>query len=294
MHQILPCWHRHKKGTGRGKMSNIYSPNIARVVEISQETSDVKSFGLEFIDPEVYKNWTWKAGQFLILSVFGVGEATFTFANPQTRRQFIECSIRKVGLVTEAIHELEVGDTVGIRGPYGNWFPFEEFKGKNLLFVAGGIGIAALRSPIEYSLDTRKDYNKITILYGARSPMDICYKDKIIEWQNSDNVDVALTVDKGNDDWKHRVGLVPVILKEMNPAAENTVAIICGPPIMIKFTLKALSELGFTDDNIVTTLEMKMKCGLGKCGRCNIENIFVCKDGPVFYYSQLKKLPEEY
>jgi len=275
-------------------MNSIYSPNIAKVVEIVDETPDIKSFKFEFIDQGVYKNWTWKAGQFLILSVFGVGEATFTFANPQTRNEFIECSIRKVGLVTEAIHELGVGDMVGIRGPYGNGFPFEEFKAKNLLFVAGGIGIAALRSPIEYSLDTRGDYGKITILYGARTPMDICYKDKIIEWQNSDNTDVVLTVDSGNDEWKHRVGLVPVILKEMNPVAENTVAIICGPPIMIKFTLKALAELGFSDDKIVTTLEMKMKCGLGKCGRCNIENIFVCKDGPVFYYSQLKNLSEEY
>ncbi|MBI4778278.1 hydrogenase, partial [Candidatus Desantisbacteria bacterium] len=151
-----------------------------------------------------------------------------------------------------------------------------------------------LHSPIEYSLNTRGDYGKITILYGARSPMDICYKDKIIEWQNIDNVEVALTVDRGNDEWKHRVGLIPVILKEMNPAAENTVAIICGPPIMIKFTLKALSELGFTNDNIVTTLEMKMKCGLGKCGRCNIGNIYVCKDGPVFSYEQIEGLPDEY
>ncbi|MBU0700683.1 FAD/NAD(P)-binding protein [bacterium] len=275
-------------------MSNIYSPNIARVMEVRDETPDVRSFRFEFIDPEIHKNFTWKAGQFLILSVFGVGEAVFTFANPQTRKQFVECSIRKVGLVTEAIHELEVGDTVGIRGPYGNWFPFEEFKGRNLLFVAGGIGLAALRSPIEYSLDTREDYGKITILYGARSPLDICYKDKLTEWQNSDSVELVLTVDRGNDEWKHRVGLIPNILKEMNPDAENTIAIICGPPIMIKFTLKALADMGFTDNQIVTTLEMKMKCGLGKCGRCNIENIFVCKDGPVFYYTQLKNLPEEY
>ena len=274
--------------------TNIYLPHIAKVVEIKEETQDVKSFRFEFVELKLRENFTWKAGQFLILSIFGVGEAVFTFANPQTRKEFVECSIRKVGLVTEAIHELEVGDTVGIRGPYGNWFPFEEFGSKNLLFVAGGIGIAALRSSIEYSMDTRNDYGKITILYGARSPMDICYKDKIVEWQNSDNVEVALTVDRGNDQWKHRVGLIPTILKEMNPAAENTVAIICGPPIMIKFTLKALSELGFTNDNIVTTLEMKMKCGLGKCGRCNIGNIYVCKDGPVFSYEQIEGLPDEY
>ncbi|MFH1898138.1 MAG: FAD/NAD(P)-binding protein [Candidatus Desantisbacteria bacterium] len=275
-------------------MENIYLPHIAKVVEVKDETPDVKSFRFEFVEPEIRENFTWKTGQFLILSVFGVGEAVFTFANPQTRKEFVECSIKKTGLVTEAIHELEAGDTVGIRGPYGNWFPFEDFKGKNLLFIAGGIGIAALRSPIEYSFDTRQDYKKITILYGARSPMDICYLDKLSYWKDVPDTELVLTADRGNENWQHKVGFIPAILKEMQPSSQNTIAIICGPPIMIKFVLKELTELGFTPDQIVTTLEMKMKCGLGKCGRCNIGNIYVCKDGPVFSYEQIEGLPDEY
>lgn len=273
---------------------NIYKPHIAKVVDVKRETGDIKSFKFEFVDPAVRKNFIWKSGQFLVLSVFGVGEAAFTFANPQTRKDYVECSIRKIGLMTEAIHELEVGDTVGIRGPYGNWFPFDEFKGKNLLYIAGGVGMAALRSPIEYSFDTRKDYKKITILYGARSPMDISYKDKLPEWEKNPDTELVLTADKGDESWKYKVGFVPAVLKEMRPSPINTVAITCGPPIMIKFVLKELTDLKFTPEQIVTTLEMKMKCGLGKCGRCNVMHLYVCKDGPVFTYAQIKGLPEEY
>jgi len=274
-------------------MSNIYVPHKARVVSVKTETSDIRSFQFELLDPEVKKNFKWKAGQFLILSVFGVGEATFTFANPQTRDQYVECSIKKTGLVTEAIHDLEVGDIVGIRGPYGNWFPFDKLKGTSLLYVGGGVGIAALRSPIEYSLDTRNDFKDITILYGGRSPTDICYLDKFDEWK-SKKCELILTADKGSEGWKHKVGFVPTVLKELKPKKDNCTVITCGPPIMIKFVLKELADLGFTPDQIITTLEMKMKCGLGKCGRCNISNLYVCKDGPVFTYEQIKKLPDEF
>jgi NAD(P)H-flavin reductase len=274
--------------------NNIYKPNLARVAEVKQETADIKSFKFELLDPEVKKDFTWKSGQFLILSVFGAGEATFTFANPQTRSEYVECSIKKTGLVSEAVHELEAGDTVGIRGPYGNWFPFEKFKGKNLLYIGGGIGIAALRSPIEYSLDTRKDYKNITILYGARSPLDVCYREKLDEWQKYPDTNLILTADKGAEGWKYKVGFVPAVLKEIHPKPEECIAITCGPPIMIKFVLKELIDLGFNDEQIVTTLEMKMKCGLGKCGRCNIKHLYVCKDGPVFNYAELKELPDEY
>ena len=274
-------------------MSNIYIPHKARIGSIKQETADIKSFQFELLDPEVRKNFKWKSGQFLILSVFGVGEATFTFANPQTRSEYVECSIKKTGLVTEALHDLEVGDIVAIRGPYGNWFPFEKFKGQNLLFVGGGIGIAAIRSPIEYSLDTRNDFKDITILYGGRSPLDICYFDKFDEWQGK-KANLVLTADKGSEGWKHKVGFVPAVLKEMKPSRDNCTVITCGPPIMIKFVLKELTDLGFAPEQIVTTLEMKMKCGLGKCGRCNIQQLYVCKDGPVFDYAEIKKLPDEF
>ncbi|MFH1073578.1 MAG: FAD/NAD(P)-binding protein [Candidatus Firestonebacteria bacterium] len=275
-------------------VGNIYKPHIAKVVDIKVETGDIKSFKFQFIDQTAQKEFIWKSGQFLILNIFGVGEAVFTFANPQTRNEYIECSIRKVGLVSEAVHELEVGDTVGIRGPYGNWFPFDKWQGKNLLYVAGGVGLAALRSPIEFSLDNKKDFRNITILYGARSPRDLCYKDKFSDWEKVKDTQMILTADKGADGWKHKVGFVPAVLKEVHPSPKDTVAIICGPPIMIKFVLKELLELGFTPLQIVTTLEMKMKCGLGKCGRCNVKHLYICKDGPVFTYAQLKDLPDEY
>lgn len=273
---------------------NIYKPHLAKVVDIKVETGDIKSYKFELQDAEVRKTLNWKAGQFLILDIFGVGETIFTFANPQTRNEYIECSIRKVGRVTEAIHNLEVGDTVGIRGPYGNWFPFDKWNGKNLLYIAGGVGLAALRSPIEFALDTYKDYKKKTILYGARSPLDICYKDRFADWEKVPNTDIILTVDKGDAGWKYKVGFVPAVLKEVHPSPADSVAIICGPPIMIKFVLKELIDLGFKPEQIITTLEMRMKCGLGKCGRCNVKNLYICKDGPVFTYAQLKDLPDEY
>jgi len=273
---------------------NIYKPHLAKVVEVKVETVDIKSYKFELLDPGVRKTFSWKAGQFLILDIFGVGETIFTFANPQTRNEFIECSIRKVGQVTEAIHELEAGAIVGIRGPYGNWFPFDKWQGKNLLYIAGGVGLAALRSPIEFALDTFKDFKKKTILYGARSPLDICYKDRFSDWEKVPDTEIILTADKGAEGWKHKVGFVPTVLKEVHLSPADSVAIICGPPIMIKFVLKELLDLGFTPEQIVTTLEMRMKCGLGKCGRCNVKNIYICKDGPVFTYAQLKELPDEY
>jgi len=199
----------------------------------------------------------------------------------------------KAGEVTAALHELVAGDQVGVRAPLGNSFPYESMKGKKILFIGGGIGMAPLRTLILFMLDNRADYDDITILYGARTPPDLCYKDDLKEWEARSDVNLILTVDNEFPGWDKKVGMVPNVLREMNPSAENTVAITCGPPIMIRYTLQALSELNFQDDQIVTTLEKRMKCGIGICGRCNIGTMYVCKDGPVFSLSQLKELPPE-
>jgi NAD(P)H-flavin reductase len=201
-----------------------------------------------------------------------------------------------VGKVTDALHELNVGDTVGFRGPYGNSFPLEEMQGKNLVFAGGGIGMAPLRSLLLNCLDTRDDFEEISIIYGARSVDDLVYKQELKEWVSLEDIKATLTVDPGGEDdsWMGEVGFVPAVLEKVSPSPKNAVVITCGPPIMIKFVLLSLTRMGFAPDQIITTLEMKMKCGLGKCGRCNIGPAYVCKHGPVFTYEQLQAMPDEY
>ena len=277
-------------------MDNIYLPKLMTISEIVDETWDIKTFKLSPADEADATRTEFRAGQFGVFSIFGQGEAPFGMANSPTRNEFIECSIKRAGKVTGAFHELNVGDTVGFRGPYGNGFPIEDLHGKNVLFVGGGIGLAPLRSLIQNCLDTRENFGDIAILYGARSTGDLVYKDELAEWKGMSGVETVLTVDPGgeDEDWKGKVGFVPTILEEMTPSPDNTVLVTCGPPIMIKFVLASAAKLGFTPEQIVTTLEMKMKCGLGKCGRCNIGPKYICKDGPVFTYAELKDLPDEY
>jgi len=272
---------------------NIYQPNLAEIVEIKQETPDIKTFKLKFEDQAIAKSFDYKPGQFVEFSVFGEGEAPFCISNSPTRKPFIECSIKKMGMVTQALHELNIADTVGIRGPYGNGFPINDLKNKHLLFVAGGIGLAPLRSLINYCLDNRGDFKDITIVNGARTSKDLVYQSEYEAWKGAKNTQLHLTVDCNEENWTCLVGVVPKILEQLKPTCQDSVAIVCGPPIMIKYTLPVLLKLGFCPEAIITTLEMKMKCGLGKCGRCNIGNLYICKDGPVFNYSQLKDLKYE-
>ncbi len=277
-------------------MPNIYKPYLMKVVGKRDETPDVRTLQLKFADEEVAKSFAFKAGQFAEYSVFGEGECTFCIASPPTRMQTIECSFKLVGKVTAALRDAEIGDTIGFRGPYGNWFPIDMMKGKNLLFVGGGIGLAPLRSLILNVFDTRQDFGDVTILYGSRSVADLVYKDELKEWETMSGVKTIFTVDPGGEtpDWKGKVGFVPTVLEQSAPSSANTIVITCGPPIMIKFTVIALEKMGFAPENIVTTLENRMKCGLGKCGRCNIGSVYVCKDGPVFTYDQIKKMPDEF
>lgn len=277
-------------------IENIYKPHLVEITEVIQETSDIKTFKLKFKDSDVQNSFNFKAGQFAEYSVFGVGECTFCIASSPTRMDAIECSFKVAGKVTGALDRLEVGDTMGLRGPYGNWFPVEEMKGKNVIFIAGGIGLAPVRCVIWNVLDLRKEFKDVTIVYGARKVDDLVYKRELEEWSNMPDVKTVVTVDPGGEtpDWKGEVGFVPTIVEKIAPKSEDTVAIICGPPIMIKYTFPVLEKLGFTEDNMITTLENRMKCGLGKCGRCNVGNVYVCKDGPVFTYKQIKTLPDEY
>jgi sulfhydrogenase subunit gamma (sulfur reductase) len=275
---------------------NVYKPFLMRVLDVRDETPDTRTMKLEFVDENVKKSFTFKAGQFGEYSAFGQGECTFCIASSPTRMDNLECSFKMVGKVTNALRDIEIGETVGFRGPYGNWFPIDMMKNKNLLFVGGGIGLAPLRSLIWNVLDLRNQFKKITILYGARSVSDLVYKDELKVWEDMPDVDTIYTVDPGGEtpDWKGKIGFVPTVLEQVAPSPDNTVVITCGPPIMIKFSVQALEKLKFKPEDIVTTLENRMKCGIGKCGRCNIGSVYVCKDGPVFTYADIKKMLNEF
>jgi NAD(P)H-flavin reductase len=277
-------------------MENIYQPYLMTIEAITQETSDVKTFKLTFQDDRVNGDFKFEPGQFGVFSVFGQGEAPFGISNSPTRAGYIECSVKRVGKVTRALHELSLGDTVGFRGPYGRSFPIGEMRGKNLVFAGGGIGMAPLRSLLWNCIDTREDFGDITVVYGARSVADLVYKQELKEWVEMPDINAVLTVDPGGEDesWDGEIGFVPTVLEKANPSPENAVVITCGPPIMIRFVLVSLAKMKFAPEQIITTLEMKMKCGLGKCGRCNIGSAYVCKHGPVFSFAELKGLPGEY
>ena len=268
-------------------------PEMATVIETVQETHNIKTFRVRFDDEEKMKNFTFQPGQVGQLSVFGVGESTFVINSSPTRMDYLQFSVMKAGENTAALHKLNAGDKIGVRAPLGNWFPYEQWKGKNVFFIGGGIGMAPIRTIMVYLLDNRKDYGDISLLYGAKTPADLSFQSDMPEWLERKDLNVTLTIDNPADGWEHKVDLIPNVLKEIGPKPKNTIAVLCGPPIMIKFTLAALVELGFPDDQIYTTLEKRMKCGIGICGRCNIGGKLVCVDGPVFSNKQLKELPPE-
>ena len=268
-------------------------PKIGVITDIRKDTPDVKTFRV--VGTDGAKLFEHMPGQCAMVSVPGVGECMFSITSSPTNKEYMEFSIKKCGCVTEVLHAMEVGQYITVRGPYGRNFPVEEdFKGKDLLFIAGGIGLAPLRSVINYVRHYRANYGKVVIVYGARSMDDLVDFEEIkTEWMNEENFEVYLTIDRPQDGWDGHVGFVPAYVKELglNP---NMTAVLCGPPIMIKFTLAGLLELGFDKSNVFTTLELRMKCGVGKCGRCNVGDKFVCKDGPVFRMTELDELPDEY
>ncbi len=269
---------------------NVYLPHIAVIERIIDETPGIRTFHFNFKDERLRGEFTFESGQFGEFSVFGVGEAPFCISSSPTRQDHLGFTVQRVGRVTNALHRLAVGAEIGFRGPYGNGFPINNLEGKNLVFVAGGIGLAPLRSLVWNVIDNRAKYRNVDIIYGARSPADLCFKYDLDSWQKDKTVNLFTTVDKGDDKWKGKVGFVPQVLEGVAPSADGAVAVVCGPPIMIRFTFPVLEKLGFTPEQMLTTLEKRMKCGIGKCGRCNIGNIYVCRDGPVFSYAQIMNL----
>jgi NAD(P)H-flavin reductase len=275
---------------------NIYRPTLMRVAAVTEEAPLVRTFRLEFLDPAEAERFAFQTGQFGEYSRFGYGESPFCIASPATRKGYLECTYREAGRVTRALARAEVGETVGFRGPYGNCFPVDQWHGKKLVFIAGGIALPPVRSVIWTCLDQRDRFDDILIVYGARTVADLVYKRELAEWAARPDLRVVQTVDPGGEtpDWQGQVGFVPTVVEKAGVPTQNAIVVLCGPPIMIKFTLVTLDRLGVPLASVYTTLEQRMKCGLGKCGRCNVGPVYVCKEGPVFTAAQLAQLPMDY
>ncbi len=276
-------------------MKNPYIPYRVDILDTWYETPGdrcIKTFKVAFSDSKVWDEWKHRPGQCAMVGLPGVGESMFCVSSSPTEEGYLRFSIMRVGKVTRAMHCLEKGESFYIRGPYGNGFPVDDWKGKKILTVGGGIGQAPLRPVIEYVRANRGDYDDLTLLYGARTSTDHCFKSEFEELNADAECGCHLAGDVEEESWPHFVGFVPTLVKEVAPSPENTIAVTCGPPVMIGFVLKELGALGFEPEQIYTTLENRMKCGIGKCGRCNVGNLYVCKDGPVFRYDQIKDVPE--
>ena len=278
-------------------MENPYVPLPMRIEEIIVETEDenIKTFELSFMARADEERFVYRPGQFAELSVFGKGEAPFGMASTPTQPGRLSFSVSKIGVVTGALHRMEKGDVVGVRGPLGNGYPLETFKGRNLVLVGGGFGFSTLRSLTNFILheSNRKDYRDLTVIYGARRPGLLLYKKDLQAWKKQGDIRLHLTVDKGENGWQGHVGFVPDVTRSVAPNPWNAYAVVCGPPAMIQFTLPVLKELGFGDESIFLSLEMRMKCGIGKCGRCNVGSKYICSDGPVFSQQELAGLTGE-
>jgi sulfhydrogenase subunit gamma (sulfur reductase) len=278
-------------------MENPYVPFPMRIEEIIVETEDqyIKTFELAFMAKADEERFVYTPGQFAEVSVFGKGEAPFGMASTPTRPGRLAFSVSKIGVVTGALHRMEKGDVVGVRGPLGNGYPLETFKGKNLVLVGGGFGFSTLRSLTNFILhdSNRNAYKDLTVIYGARRPGLLLYKRDLKAWQERGDLQVHLTVDKSDDGWQGHVGFVPDVTRAVAPNPEEALAVVCGPPAMIQFTLPVLKQLGFGDESVFLSLEMRMKCGIGKCGRCNLGSKYICSDGPVFSQAELLGLTAE-
>ncbi|MCX5703236.1 MAG: FAD/NAD(P)-binding protein [Candidatus Omnitrophica bacterium] len=264
---------------------NIYQPVQAKILEVIQETPTIKTFVLE---PET--DFSFRTGEFIELTLPGLGEAPFTPSSDPGVKGQIDVTIMNVGMVTSKLHAMNKGGAVGIRGPYGKGYPLDKFLGKDVLIVGGGVGLAPLRSLL-FSLFSGIDkYNKVVLRYGARTSSDIVYKTSLPEWAKKKKVDIFTTVDVGDATWKGNVGLVTTILKDLPIDLKKAISVVCGPPIMMKFVTLKLLELGFAPEDIYLSMEKNMSCGLGKCGHCRIGKYYACKDGPVFTYADLKDI----
>jgi sulfite reductase subunit B len=268
---------------------SLYLPEIAEVTRVKSLTKLEKLFEIRLPDG---RDLGHEPGQFVEVSIFGIGEAPISVSSSPTRKGSFELCVRAVGNVTNALHRLNQGDAIGIRGPFGKGFDVEELKGRDMLFIGGGIGLVPLRSLINYVLDKRKDFAKVTILYGTKQPSEILFRDELNKWDEDDTVDFRITVDKGDESWTGHTGVITTLIPDIAVDVAKTTAVVVGPPIMYRFVIKALKEKKLPEDRIVVSLERRMKCGVGKCGHCQMGHLYVCQDGPVFKYSQIRDIRE--
>jgi sulfhydrogenase subunit gamma (sulfur reductase) len=281
-------------------MNNPYLPKTAilKRTEFENDAKDIKTFDFEFENKDDAKDFEFICGQFGMVSVFGAGEAPFGMASSPMDKDVVQFSIKKYskGVLTNSLYNLSVGDKLGLRGPFGNGYPMEMLKGKNILIVGGGFALTTLRSTAKYILHekNRGDYGKLSMLVAARNPGEILYKNDLAELSKRSDIEIVQAIDMPADGWKGKVGFAAAVLEQMAPSSDNTYALVCGPPIMIKTCIKTLYKVGFAPEKIISSLEMKMKCGIGTCGRCGVGSKYVCKDGPVYTYAELQKLSSEY
>ncbi|MBD3224403.1 MAG: oxidoreductase [Caldithrix sp.] len=268
---------------------DLYYPVMSDILSVETLTAMEKRFQIAMPENQPLNH---KPGQFVEVSLFGFGEAPISICSSPTRSPNFELTVRATGRLTDKMHMLEAGSRLGIRGPFGHGFDVDVFKGKDVLFVAGGIGLAPLKSLIDYTLDKREDFNKVKIIYGTKNPAEILFPKAIEEWRQKDDVEFDMTVDRADKSWKGNVGVITTIIPPLQLDVENTVVAVCGPPVMYRFVLMALKAKRIPDDNIYISLERRMKCGVGKCGHCQINDVYVCQDGPVFHYPHVKSLEE--
>jgi sulfite reductase subunit B len=271
------------------KSQELYCPDIAEITAVKRFTEKEKWFEIKLPNS---RSLGHQPGQFVQVSLFGAGEAPISITSSPTKKDSFELCVREVGMLTKLLHKLEVGSTIGIRGPFGKGFDVESFKGKDILIVGGGIGIVPLRSLINYVIDNRQDYGRLIILYGAKNPNELLFPDELKQWEKSKDIEYNVTVDQGTPAWNGNTGVITTLIPGLDLDLPNTITAVVGPPIMYKFVLMSLKTKRIPDENIYLSLERRMKCGVGKCGHCQINHSYVCQDGPVYHYPELKNLQE--
>ena len=269
--------------------TSIYLPSLAEIVRTEQLTKMEKLFEIKLQNDQELGH---QPGQFVEVSLFGIGEAPISVSSSPTKKGSFELAVRAVGNVTKTLHTLNRGAMLGIRGPFGKGFPIEEMKGKDILFVAGGIGLVPLRSLINYVLDNRSHFGRVFVLFGAKTPAEQLFLDELARWRQSKDMEYWETVDRSDGQWKGNVGVITTLFPKITVDPQKTIAVIVGPPIMYRFAILEAQVKGIPDDQIIVSLERRMKCGVGKCGHCQINHIYVCQEGPVFSYAKIKDLKE--